>query len=135
MNFASRRKLPAFISFLCLASLAGFVAGTSVASSAILQQGGTVTPPHVIKRVAPVYPKEAREKAIEGTVELHAILAKDGTVKKLDVISGHSIFTQAAIDAAKQWQYSQTLLNGEPVEVDTKITLDFRLRKKNSRKH
>jgi TonB family protein len=102
----------------------------SVPSSPRPPQGGKVTPPHIVKKVEPVYPREAREKGIEGTVELHAILAKDGTVKKLDIISGPPIFTQAALDAAGQWQYSQTVLNGEPVEVDTKITVDFRLKKK-----
>jgi protein TonB len=58
---------------------------------------------------------------------LHALIAKDGTVQQLEVMSGHPLLVQAALDAVKQWRYRPTLLNGEPVEVDTTIDVIFTL--------
>ena len=56
---------------------------------------------------------------------LHAIIAKDGTVTQLEVISGHPLLVQSALGAVRRWRYQPTLLNGEPVEVDTTITVNF----------
>ncbi len=56
---------------------------------------------------------------------LHAIIDKDGKVAQLEVISGHPLLVQSALDAVKQWRYKPTLLNGDPVEVDTTITVTF----------
>jgi len=56
---------------------------------------------------------------------LHAIIDKDGTVQQLEVISGHPLLVQAALDAVKQWRYKPTLLNTEPVQVDTTISVVF----------
>jgi protein TonB len=56
---------------------------------------------------------------------LEAVISKDGAIDNLRVISGHPLLTQAAIDAVKQWRYKPTLLNGEPVEVVTTITVNF----------
>jgi protein TonB len=58
---------------------------------------------------------------------LHAIIAKDGTVQQLEVMSGHPLLVQAALDAVRQWRYQPTLLNGEPVEVDTTVDVIFSL--------
>jgi len=58
---------------------------------------------------------------------LHAIISKDGTIKELEVVSGHPLLQQAALDAVRQWRYQPTLLNGEPVEVDTTIDVIFSL--------
>jgi protein TonB len=80
-----------------------------------------------VKRVAPVYPEDARMARISGTVRLHVIIARDGTIKQLEVMSGHPMLQQAALDAVSQWQYQKTLLNGEPVEVDTTIDVIFAL--------
>jgi protein TonB len=81
----------------------------------------------LINRVTPVYPPLARQTRISGTVRLHALIAKDGTVQQLEVMSGHPLLVQAALDAVKQWRYRPTLLNGEPVEVDTTIDVIFTL--------
>jgi periplasmic protein TonB len=86
-----------------------------------------VTAAMLINRVQPMYPPLARQTRISGTVRLHAIIAKDGTVKELEVISGHPLLVQAALDAVRQWRYRPTLLNGEPVEVDTTIDVIFSL--------
>jgi protein TonB len=92
--------------------------------------GGTVRGTKIKFSVKPVYPPEARASGIEGTVRLHAIIAKDGSILQLEVISGHPLLIQAALDAVRQWKYEPTLLNGQPVEVDTTIDVLFQLNKK-----
>ncbi|HKW57152.1 MAG TPA: energy transducer TonB, partial [Candidatus Acidoferrum sp.] len=92
-----------------------------------IRQGGNVTAAMLINRVQPVYPALARQTRISGTVRLHAIISKDGSVKELEVISGHPLLVQSALDAVRQWRYHPTLLNGEPVEVDTTIDVIFSL--------
>src|SRR6516225_6059202 len=89
--------------------------------------GGAVQAAKLVNRVQPVYPPLARQTRISGTVKLHAIIGKDGTVQQLQVVSGHPLLVQAALDAVKQWRYQPTLLNGEPVEVDTEIDVIFSL--------
>jgi TonB family protein len=74
-----------------------------------------------------IYPPEAKKAHIEGVVKLSAIIAKDGTVQNLEVISGEPVLVQAALKAVKQWVYQPTLLNGEPVEVITQIDVNFTL--------
>jgi TonB family protein len=75
----------------------------------------------LINRVQPVYPEEARQAHIQGMVRLHLVLAKDGSVAQVQVVSGHPLLVQAAVDAVRQWCYQPTLLNGEPAEVDTVV--------------
>jgi protein TonB len=89
--------------------------------------GGNVQAARIINRIQPVYPPLARQTRISGTVRLHAIISKDGTIKELEVVSGHPLLQQAALDAVRQWRYQPTLLNGEPVEVDTTIDVIFSL--------
>jgi TonB family protein len=79
----------------------------------------------LIHSVAPVYPTDAKAQHVEGTVKLHVIVGKDGTVAKVNEISGPSLLVDAAKVAVKQWVYKPTLLNGEPAEVDTTVTVDF----------
>jgi protein TonB len=92
-----------------------------------IKQGGNVTAASLINRVTPVYPPLARQTRISGTVRLHAIIGKDGSVQQLEVMSGHPLLVQAALEAVRQWRYRPTLLNGEPVEVDTTIDVIFSL--------
>jgi periplasmic protein TonB len=82
---------------------------------------------NLIHDVAPAYPPEAGRARIEGTVVLLAVIGKDGTVQDVRVESGLPILAQAAIDAVKQWRYRPYLLNGEPVEIDSRITINFTL--------
>ncbi len=89
--------------------------------------GGNVQAARIVNRVQPIYPPLARQTRISGTVRLHAIISKDGTIDKLEVMSGHPLLQQAALDAVRQWRYQPTLLNGEPVEVDTTIDVIFSL--------
>jgi periplasmic protein TonB len=81
----------------------------------------------LIRQVNPQYPQMARLARIEGRVILQATIGKDGTVQNLHLISGHPMLVQAAIDAVKQWLYKPYYLNGEPVEVDTTINVNFTL--------
>ena len=89
--------------------------------------GGNVQAARILNRVNPTYPALARQTRISGTVRLHAIISKDGTIQQLEVMSGHPLLQQAALDAVRQWRYQPTLLNGEPVEVDTTIDVIFSL--------
>jgi protein TonB len=92
-----------------------------------IKVGGNVQAARILNRVQPQYPPLARQTRISGTVRLHAIISKDGSIQQLEVISGHPLLQQAALDAVRQWRYQPTLLNGEPVEVDTTIDVIFSL--------
>jgi periplasmic protein TonB len=81
----------------------------------------------ILKRVAPEYPKNALMMRIEGAVELSATISKEGNIRDVKVLSGNAQLSQAAVQAVKQWKYKPYLLNGEPVEIQTQITLDFKL--------
>jgi periplasmic protein TonB len=89
--------------------------------------GGNVQAARLVNRVQPLYPPLARQTRISGTVKLHAIIGKNGAVEQLQVVSGHPLLVQSALDAVRQWRYQPTLLNGEPVEVDTEIDVIFSL--------
>lgn len=79
----------------------------------------------LIRRVEPGYPLLACNLHLSGTVRLRAIIATDGSVQNLEVLSGHPILARAALDAVRQWRYRPTRLNGVPVEVETYITVIF----------
>lgn len=81
----------------------------------------------LLNKVEPAYPKLAREARIQGTVVLTAIISKEGTIKDLSVLSGHPLLVQPALDAVRLWRYKPYLLNGEAVEVETTITVNFNL--------
>lgn len=86
---------------------------------------GHVEPAMLIHRVEPTYPPLARQAHVEGRVELHAIIATDGTMQSLQIISGHPLLLQSAKEAVLQWRYKPTILNGQAVEVDTYITVIY----------
>jgi len=95
--------------------------------TAPMQVGGDVQAAKIINRVIPAYPIQARQARIAGTVKLIGVIAKDGTVQKLEVVSGHPFLVQAALAAVRQWVYRPTLLNGQPVEVIAPIDVIFTL--------
>jgi periplasmic protein TonB len=90
-----------------------------------IKLGGQVVAAKLVAQPQPVYPPLARQARIQGNVVLHAIIDKDGRVGELQVISGHPLLVQAALEAVKNWRYQPTQLNGDPVEVDTTITVSF----------
>jgi periplasmic protein TonB len=81
----------------------------------------------LIHRVQPMYPPLARQARIQGTVVLQAEISKDGTIENLRLISGHPMLAPSAIEAVRQWRYKPYFLNGEPVAVETQITVNFTL--------
>lgn len=82
-------------------------------------------PAMLIHRVEPVYPPLAKQIHKEGRVELRAIIGTDGTIQSLEVISGDPLFLRSAREAVEQWRYKPTYLNGQPVEIDTFITVVY----------
>jgi protein TonB len=81
----------------------------------------------LLHRVQPTYPALAREVRVQGAVELRAIISKTGTIENLVIVRGHPMLSAAAIEAVRQWRYRPYLLNGEPIEVETEITVNFTL--------
>src|SRR5579859_3296526 len=81
----------------------------------------------LVRKVPPTYPPLARQARIQGTVILQAQISKDGNIENLQLVSGHPMLAPAAIEAVKQWKYKPYLLNGEPVEVETTVQVNFTL--------
>jgi TonB family protein len=81
----------------------------------------------LMRRVEPVYPPLAIQIHREGQVELHAVIAIDGTIQSLQVVSGDPLFLRSAVDAVSQWRYHPTVLNGQAVEIETYITVIYTL--------
>lgn len=84
----------------------------------------------IAKKVQPVYPQEAREKRIQGLVIPRAEISPEGEVTDLALVSGHPLLAPAAIDAVKVWKYKPYLLNGQPVAVETQVSVSFQLQMK-----
>jgi len=82
---------------------------------------------NLLHKVQPVYPSPARLARIQGAVELRAIIGKTGAIENLVVVRGHPMLAPAAVEAVKQWRYRPYLLNGEAIEVETDITVNFLL--------
>jgi periplasmic protein TonB len=81
----------------------------------------------LIRRVQPAYPAQARAARIQGIVVLQATISREGAIMNLRVLSGHPMLAQAALDAVRQWRYRPYILNNEPVEVETQVTVNFSL--------
>jgi protein TonB len=127
-----------------VAGMSGMMGGTGVAGGVM---GGIGTAPTPVVKVAPpkgpqrvssgvmqgmilnktqpTYPPIAKAAHVSGSVVLHAMISKTGTIDGLTVISGPEMLRPAALDAVRQWRYKPYLLNGEPTEVDTQITVNF----------
>jgi periplasmic protein TonB len=103
------------------------VAVPKVATPTRVRVSQGVTQGLLIRKVQPAYPPLARQARIQGTVLLAAEISKDGSIENLHLISGHPMLAPAAIEAVKQWKYKPYILNGEPVEVETQITVNFTL--------
>jgi periplasmic protein TonB len=82
-------------------------------------------PAMLLYRVDPIYPALPKQIHKEGRVELHARIATDGSIQFLEVVGGDPMFFQSALDAVRQWRYRPTILNGQPVEIDTHITVIY----------
>ena len=94
----------------------------------LIRVGGNIRPPQKVADVAPTYPPLARAAGVEGVVILEAVIAEDGSVRDVRVLRSKPLLDAAAMDAVRQWRFSPTLLNGEPVPVVMTVTVAFRLR-------
>ena len=89
--------------------------------------GGQVEAAKLINKVPPQYPEVAQSAHVTGTVVLHAVISKSGDIEQLQLVSGPPLLAKAAMDAVTEWRYRPTVLNGQPVEVDTTINVVFSL--------
>jgi protein TonB len=89
--------------------------------------GGDIKEPKKIKHVPPTYPPIAQQAKIQGVVIIEATIARDGSVKDAKVLRPAPMLDQAALEAVRQWRYTPTLLNGQPVEVIMTVTVTFTL--------
>jgi len=103
------------------------VAAPKIATPTRVRVSSGVSTGLLIRKVPPTYPPLARQARIQGVVILQAQISKEGAIQNLQLISGHPMLAPAAIEAVKQWRYKPYLLNGEPVEVDTQVQVNFTL--------
>jgi periplasmic protein TonB len=94
-----------------------------------IAKGGDVQMASLIHKVPPVYPKPAIDARVKGTVKLHTVIDKDGTVIEATYVSGPAMLVQASIDAVKQWRFRPTLLEGVPIQVECVFEVNFHLGK------
>jgi protein TonB len=87
----------------------------------------SLEPAMLTHRVEPLYPTLAKQTGREGRVELHALIATDGSIESLEVVSGDPLFYSSALAAVREWRYRPTYLNGQAVEIDTRITVVYKL--------
>jgi protein TonB len=92
-----------------------------------IKVGGNVQGAMILKKTPPLYPQLAKSARVSGVVHLAAIISKEGTIQELHSLGGPALLIQAAMDAVKQWVYRPTMLNGEPVQVETTIDVNFTL--------
>jgi TonB family protein len=111
----------------CLADQDGTSPGEVQKSISRIRISGEVAEAQLVQRIDPVYPPIAKVAKVSGTVVLHVVIGKDGVVQQVEFVSGPQLLLKAAMDAVKQWRYKPTLLNGQPVEVETTVPVVFSL--------
>lgn len=105
----------------------GVVVGGVAGVSAPVRVGGDVKEPRKIKDVKPVYPDLARASDVKGIVILEVVITYDGTVREVRILRSVALLDEAAVEAVRQWQFTPTLLNNQPVEVVMTVTVNFTL--------
>jgi periplasmic protein TonB len=85
----------------------------------------TLRPGQIIRRVEPAYPYLAKVARIQGPVVLHALISREGTIEQLQVLTGNPLLNKAALDAVQQWRFRPYILNGQAIEVETEVTVNF----------
>ena len=101
--------------------------GAAVGGSRPVTVGGKVIESRIIQRVPPVYPANAKTAGVQGAVELTILIGTDGKVQNAAILSGPPLLTKAALDAVSQWVYQPYMLNGQPVTVNSTVTVNFAL--------
>jgi protein TonB len=97
------------------------------AEDQVIRIGGNVQQANLLSRVTPVYPADAKRDRIQGTVQLQVVIDKEGHVAEVSVLAGPDVLVASAVEAVKQWVYRPTLLNGEPVKVQTTVDVNYTL--------
>lgn len=110
-----------------LSQAAGMQPASDVEQESVLQVPQDSAEKELVRRVEPQYPDAAREQNIQGEVVLEVHIGADGAVQDIQVVSGHPLLTKASSDAVRQWKFKTKIVNGKPVETQTRITLNFRL--------
>ncbi len=103
-------------------------AGVAVVPPSRIRLTGEVVQQKRLHDVAPVYPELAKQAGVQGAVRLAIVIDKQGRVSDIRVVQGHPLLISAAIEAVKQWEFQPTLLNGQPVEVATDVSVDFAMK-------
>jgi len=91
------------------------------------RQGKSLQMGRLVARVDPVYPAEAKQQGVEGTVNLHVVFGREGAVQSLTPLSGPSLLVPAAMNAVHQWRFSPTILAGQAMETEEDVAVSFRL--------
>ncbi len=112
---------------LWVASIVLISLGIALAQEGPVRIGGNVAAANRLSWVNPVYPPEAKQNRVQGTVKLEIVIDKDGHVSNVTLVSGPEELVQSATEAVSQWVYKQTLLNGNPVSVLTTVDVNFTL--------
>ena len=102
---------------------------SSIEPVGVLELSPQVAEGNLVYRVEPEYPKEARERQMQGSVVLDVRMGRDGAVQAVNLVSGQALLADAAIVAVKQWRFKPRLVKGQPVEMQTKVMLNFRLQR------
>jgi TonB family protein len=116
---------PAFVAGNSVPGALSALASSSASSKPSMMTQSELEPVQVLRKVAPVYPIIAKQRRISGSVVVEGQVGKDGRISGLQFLSGPPVFRDAAFDAVKQWQFKPAKLNGQPIEQNTKIRLDF----------
>jgi protein TonB len=110
-----------------LATLSSAGATATRATPQLLRVSQGVMEGLVLKRVQPRYPTQALQMRIQGPVQLQAMISKTGDIENLKMVSGDAVLGRAAVEAVRQWKYKPYYLNGDPVQIETQILVNFRL--------
>ncbi len=109
-------------------ALVGFMALTAVAAEdQMIRIGGNVQQANLVSQTTPVYPPQAKQDRVQGTVQLQVVIDIEGHVAEVSVLAGPDALVASAVEAVKQWVYRPTLLNGEPVKVQTTVDVRYTL--------
>jgi periplasmic protein TonB len=121
------QKRSLFRRALLMVLAAGFALSLAFAEDRPIRLGGNIAQANLLSQVKPVYPAEAKQNRIQGTVKLEITIDKEGHVANMSLISGPAELVQSATDAVQHWLYRPTLLNGEPVSVLTTVDVNYTL--------
>jgi len=110
-----------------LSAIGNAPASVPKASNQVIRVSQGVSEGLILKKVAPRYPAQALQMRLEGSVQMQATVAKDGSISNVKVLSGDALLARSAVEAVKQWKYKPYYLDGEPVDIQTQITINFKL--------